>query len=1087
MGEAHESANTPEDERTGGEVLELRVHGVNNTSPQGMLDLPETSVEEVLGDSLAGFYRPKPDALKSVHEGDRGWVPSNVTREAYSWGGLARSSPGGIGGGTAAKVTATIGRVAWTLLLPFGLSNIAYWTRRLDGGVPVEEASENDSRKPSSVLSTALRGGGRNGPGAGMIRVFGLGLTLLVIISACEVSMDLVGNQCFVDSTFGGKSATKVCGRLPGVAGFLGKMSAANRLVTTSLLPVALLLVFWLLASVTRARYERVTPRGPRKEPVPFTPYHFLQLPDFWRGDRMVGQAAKLHLAAGFAVVALALTWPAAFGPSSGCHQPTDLFGQSCWTQVDHRGGQAWTFVVISGAAIVVILCSIVTTWLSAHQIVDVSGASRLGDEITTPREGGSADPRRRFGGTVLLLASGSVFVAAGIAMLVVQPAIDVVTSPPTGDLGLAPPLLGVSALPTVVVACLFAFAVSGFMLRKISEAWLLGIVLLLAFTVVIEQGPHGVAGPCLIVVAIVATILLRTTAPRNTKVRLPGLLGAEREVSVDVLVYVFSPLVFALWAWALVVLWTETHHKAVVVACVVVALVLFASLVVESRGRPFSGFGRLPSGDRRLIAWRGTGPGMFLGLAFLAQSAVCSLVILVAGDWLNGGNSASTLLSRSIDPHGDLRTLPKPMTTDCGGFCPIGDPPLLVPRPYVLMGTGILLTLVLFVVLVGLMLVATRRAGGPPQPDEPPDSGESGITLGPEDGPPNDPHLNHYPAGLGRRARGTLLGKRRNAAVAHRAEAMVGYLTVIGLTVSFGVVLASLYPFDIWSTTSDFKPQWLWTLLQKTTNVATIALALVGAALLAALAGGATSANKRPLGLVWDLVCFLPRAAHPFSPPCYAERAVPELASRIDWWLADDRESTWVDSQRRRGERVVVSAHSLGGVLTVAALLASRPVGLQSPQVALLTYGCQLRAYFSRIFPELLGHHVLGVPAVRAGSFWRTDPWERELPGPIVPPDRLPPVNALGVPLGSVVDLLSPNNSTSTAEVHWRNLWRRTDYLGFPAYSYLRPGGTGGSPIDRMAQEIDVTSYLLEVGTHSDYPRVPQYLQMLKWLSTIP
>jgi hypothetical protein len=289
--------------------------------------------------------------------------------------------------------------------------------------------------------------------------------------------------------------------------------------------------------------------------------------------------------------------------------------------------------------------------------------------------------------------------------------------------------------------------------------------------------------------------------------------------------------------------------------------------------------------------------------------------------------------------------------------------------------------------------------------------------------------------------------------------------------------VLASLYPVDIWSPTSDFKPQWLWTLLQKTTNVSTIALPVVGTAVLAALAGGATSANKRPLGLVWDLVCFLPRAAHPFSPPCYAERAVPELASRIDWWLAHDNEPTWVDSQRRRGERVVVSAHSLGGVLTVAALLASRPVGLQYPQVALLTYGCQLRAYFSRIFPELIGHHVLGVPPVRAGSFWRTDPWEAEL--------TAQPVHTAQVPRGSVFALLSPHPGEPTNLVQWRNLWRRTDYLGFPAYSYVPPGDVGGSPIDLMAQEIDATSYLVEVGTHGNYPRAPRYLRMLEILSS--
>ncbi len=70
--------------------------------------------------------------------------------------------------------------------------------------------------------------------------------------------------------------------------------------------------------------------------------------------------------------------------------------------------------------------------------------------------------------------------------------------------------------------------------------------------------------------------------------------------------------------------------------------------------------------------------------------------------------------------------------------------------------------------------------------------------------------------------------------------------------------------------------------------DVTTPAIALASVTLLGALAKG-SGGGRRPLGLVWDLVSFLPRSAHPFAPPCYAERAVPELTQRVAWWLEQD------------------------------------------------------------------------------------------------------------------------------------------------------------------------------------------------------
>ena len=49
-------------------------------------------------------------------------------------------------------------------------------------------------------------------------------------------------------------------------------------------------------------------------------------------------------------------------------------------------------------------------------------------------------------------------------------------------------------------------------------------------------------------------------------------------------------------------------------------------------------------------------------------------------------------------------------------------------------------------------------------------------------------------------------------------------------------------------------------------------------------------------------------------------------------------------------------------------------------------------------------------------------------------------------------------------------NLWRRTDFLGFPVASY------GENPVDRGAEEVDRTAYLFTLATHGGYPRSVAY-----------
>ncbi|MFG1660053.1 hypothetical protein ACGFIY_26300 [Micromonospora chersina] len=151
----------------------------------------------------------------------------------------------------------------------------------------------------------------------------------------------------------------------------------------------------------------------------------------------------------------------------------------------------------------------------------------------------------------------------------------------------------------------------------------------------------------------------------------------------------------------------------------------------------------------------------------------------------------------------------------------------------------------------------------------------------------------------------------------------------------------------------------------------------------------------RRHVGVLWDLGTFWPRAAHPFAPPCYAERAVPELTRRITYLVG-------------RGDAVLLTGHSHGSVLAAATVLQLPP--RISARVALLTHGTPLRRLYSRLFPAYLDDEVLREIGARVG--WR-----------------------------------------------WLNLWRDTDPVGGWIFSAHRPGApaTVGGPaaaVDRRLRD---------------------------------
>jgi hypothetical protein len=143
-------------------------------------------------------------------------------------------------------------------------------------------------------------------------------------------------------------------------------------------------------------------------------------------------------------------------------------------------------------------------------------------------------------------------------------------------------------------------------------------------------------------------------------------------------------------------------------------------------------------------------------------------------------------------------------------------------------------------------------------------------------------------------------------------------------------------------------------------------------------VAGWRSETWRRRIGILWDVLSFWPRGAHPLAPPSYSERAVPQLTART-CYLAR------VPHPRPR-TGVLLSGHSQGSVLAVAvvAQLAGREPAERAPaldRTVLLTHGSPLGRLYEPLFPRYFGAAGLGAirDAVTDGGWvnlWRdTDP----------------------------------------------------------------------------------------------------------------
>lgn len=150
----------------------------------------------------------------------------------------------------------------------------------------------------------------------------------------------------------------------------------------------------------------------------------------------------------------------------------------------------------------------------------------------------------------------------------------------------------------------------------------------------------------------------------------------------------------------------------------------------------------------------------------------------------------------------------------------------------------------------------------------------------------------------------------------------------------------------------------------------------------------------RRIVGVAFDVGTCLPRAYHPFAPPCYGDRAVPELEERVRRLVANEG-------------RVVLVAHSQGSVLSAFVLL--RPsLEAEVTKVALVSYGSPLSTLYRWAFPTVFTPQVF---------------------------ERL-------------VDALVPTGTG--AQPRWRNLFYATDYVGGP----VRLASGAGETVNRELKD---------------------------------
>ena len=324
--------------------------------------------------------------------------------------------------------------------------------------------------------------GKRRGQGAGTVRLFGLFLTMLLVTTACEVAIDVVGAQCY-------QGRQVRCTNLPSLMNVFASWDVGPRLALFSAVPVLLLLGLWQLTRISSERYEaaaigrgRVKGAGVVDEEQ--KPRTWLTEPVFWDGRLAVRRLTAVHMAAGLLVVTISTAWPAVFAaakdersPADACRRFHDLVSTECLKQV--RAVPIFHWVAFS----LIVALSVLALLAAAVAVMRLSGDA---PDLDSPAARDGALARFLLGAAIVLL------LLEVVALVAFRPAI----APPSSSTdALAAPsyLPGVVASPVLLTALLLGLATAGLALRSWPAGWCLTLGLAVALTLLLPVVLDGV------------------------------------------------------------------------------------------------------------------------------------------------------------------------------------------------------------------------------------------------------------------------------------------------------------------------------------------------------------------------------------------------------------------------------------------------------------------------------------------------------------------------------------------------------------------------------------------------------------------